>query len=97
MNGLTKEQWNALLPEGDREPKSLSHFPLRKSKDQIIEQLEYERSNAILAIEAQALANEEAALRSPEWADWSNGVAEGLRIALNLLGATEKGETGQNA
>lgn len=56
---------------------------------ELIEQLLFEQSQAILAIEIQILANEEAALRSPQCADWSNGVAKGLRIALDLLGTRE--------
>jgi hypothetical protein len=47
--------------------------------------LEAETSHAIRALEIRAAANEEAAKRSPQNADWSNGVAKGMREAIDIL------------
>jgi hypothetical protein len=42
------------------------------------------------ALEIQALANEEAAKRSPQYADWSLGVARGVRVAIEIILNTKK-------
>lgn len=49
--------------------------------------------NQLKAINAECLnalipiadANEQAALNSPQYADWSNGVATGIRVAIDTL------------
>jgi len=60
-------------------------YVLASTKDDKIARLEREKAQAIRALEIKAAANEEAAKRSPQHADWSNGVAKGMREAIDIL------------
>jgi len=73
-------------PRTDAKEKSSHGYPWSGYvPDDFARELEREMDNARYAIIANIKSNRQAAINSPQDATWSNGVAEGLEIALKFL------------
>ena len=64
--------------------------PIRKPAEKLVKELKLptepeQLANAINALKIKEEANRTAAINSPKFADWSNGVAAGNRAAIDIL------------